>query len=95
MSVDDALALLGEQRPAWWLQYEDGSWAPVWEDGRIGAAFTIPDLLQIARHDLMALEGMGLAVEVIDVEPLSVVDTEPDHEGEHGHQFALAPFDTR
>lgn len=25
-----------EEQPAHWLQYHDGQWAPVWEDGRVG-----------------------------------------------------------
>lgn len=58
MNVDDVLALFGEERPARWLQYHDGSWAPVWQDGWVGEPFTIADLLQVV-HDPAALEEPG------------------------------------
>ncbi|GAB4583424.1 hypothetical protein [Nocardia sp. IFM 10818] len=48
MDIDDASALIGEERPAGWIQYRDGSWAPVWPDGQVGPPFTIPELIQLA-----------------------------------------------
>ncbi|MFC9997946.1 hypothetical protein [Nocardia sp. NPDC127526] len=48
MDIDDASALIGEERPAGWIQYHDGSWAPVWPDGQVGPPFTIPELIQLA-----------------------------------------------
>ncbi|GAB2532283.1 hypothetical protein [Nocardia heshunensis] len=76
MSIQGVLAVLNGERPAAWLQYEDGSWAPVAEDGWIGPPITVEDLLTVARHDLDALEAAGFLTEIIDVEPLSVVDIE-------------------
>ncbi|AYF76942.1 hypothetical protein D7D52_27605 [Nocardia yunnanensis] len=69
------MAVLNE-RPRAWLQYDDGSWAPVAEDGRVGQSITVEDLLAVARQDLDALEAAGFITEVIDIEPLSVVDVE-------------------
>ncbi|MVU76019.1 hypothetical protein GPX89_02025 [Nocardia sp. ET3-3] len=70
------MAALNDERPRAWLQYEDGSWAPVAEDGWIGPSITVEDLLTVARQDLDALEAAGFLTEIIDVEPLSVVDVE-------------------
>ncbi|BAW09255.1 hypothetical protein [Nocardia seriolae] len=70
------LAILNGERPVAWLQYEDGSWAPVAEDGWVGPSITVEDLLAVARQDLDALEAAGFVTEIIDVEPLSVVDVE-------------------
>lgn len=75
MDVDDALALIGEERPACWIQYHDGSWAPVWRDGHVGPSFTISQLIQLAADEIAVLDA-GLATCVIDVEPLEVVDVE-------------------
>ncbi|MFD7844544.1 hypothetical protein ACFV4K_16600 [Nocardia sp. NPDC059764] len=76
MSIMDVLALLAEERPAGWVGYKDGSWAPLGRDGWVGPAITATDLIEVARHDLAVLEAAGFITEVIDVEPLSVVDTE-------------------
>ncbi|NNH70265.1 hypothetical protein HLB23_10385 [Nocardia uniformis] len=75
MDIDDALALIGEERPAWWIQYRDGAWAPVWRDGQVGPSFTISQLIQLATDDIAALDA-GLVARVIDGEPLGVVDAE-------------------
>ncbi|MFJ4650941.1 hypothetical protein ACIP5Y_06660 [Nocardia sp. NPDC088792] len=50
--------------------------APVAESGRVGPSITADDLRAVAQHDLEALEAAGFITEVIDVEPLSVVDVE-------------------
>ncbi|KZM68875.1 hypothetical protein AWN90_13900 [Nocardia terpenica] len=55
----------------------------MWDDGWVGEPITATDLIQIARRDLAALESAGFLVEVIDVEPLEVVDTEWLPELEH------------
>ncbi|MFE3190653.1 hypothetical protein ACFXHA_16695 [Nocardia sp. NPDC059240] len=41
MSIQGLLAALNDERPRAWLQYEDGSWAPVAEDGWIGPSITV------------------------------------------------------
>lgn len=83
MSIRGLLAALNDERPRAWLQYEDGSWAPVAEDGWIGPSITVEDLLTVARQGLDALEAAGFLAEIIDVEPVSVVDVEygTQHEG--------------
>ncbi|MRH91576.1 hypothetical protein GFY24_29750 [Nocardia sp. SYP-A9097] len=48
MDLADTLALLSIEQPARWLQYRDGSWAPVWENGRVGTSFTHTELHAIA-----------------------------------------------
>lgn len=78
MSIQDLLAVLNDERPAAWLQYGDGSWAPVAEDGWVGPSITVEDLLTVARQDLNALEAAGFVTDIIDVEPLSAVDVEYD-----------------
>ncbi|MFC9996396.1 hypothetical protein [Nocardia sp. NPDC127526] len=57
MEADDALALIGGERAAGWLQYHDGSWAPVWRDGRIGSPFTFAELIELAVDDVAAFES--------------------------------------
>ncbi|MGW4123639.1 hypothetical protein [Nocardia sp. NPDC004711] len=90
MSVEGVLALLNGDRPAGWLQYLDGSWAPVGHDGWIGPPITAADLLEVASHDLAALEAAGFIGEVIDVEPLAVVDVEHgDSKGGRTTRLAL------
>ncbi|AYF77151.1 hypothetical protein D7D52_28790 [Nocardia yunnanensis] len=74
-AVEEAIALLSEERPVGWVQYPEGGWAPVTEDGRIGETFTAADLTEIAHRDLLELEEAGLIC-VIDVEPLEITDTE-------------------
>ncbi|MEC3953623.1 hypothetical protein VMT65_11320 [Nocardia sp. CDC153] len=54
MSIEGVLALLNDERPAAWLQYADGSWAPVAEDGWVGPPITAEDLLAVAQ------QGSGL-----------------------------------
>ncbi|WP_459961609.1 hypothetical protein [Nocardia sp. IFM 10818] len=76
MSAEGVAALLNGDRPAGWLQYHDGSWAPVGHDGRVGPPITTDDLLAVARDDLATLEEAGLITQVIDVEPLEVIDFE-------------------
>ncbi|WP_162958594.1 hypothetical protein [Nocardia yunnanensis] len=76
MSAEGTAALPNEGRPAGWLQYDDGSWAPVGYDGRVGPPITAHDLFAVARDDLAALEKTGLITEVIDIEPLEVIDVE-------------------
>ncbi len=51
MNSDDVRALIGDERPAGWVQYHDGSWAPVWQDGRIGPSLTISQLINLAADD--------------------------------------------
>ncbi|AYF76516.1 hypothetical protein D7D52_24880 [Nocardia yunnanensis] len=82
------MAVLNDERPRAWLQYQDGSWAPVAEDGRVGPAITAEDLLAVTQQDLDALEAAGFITEVIDVEPLSVVDVE--YGTQQGGQTGLA-----
>ncbi|WP_433522270.1 hypothetical protein ACQPZ2_34645 [Nocardia pseudovaccinii] len=55
-------------RPAGWLQHDDGSWAPVDDHGFIGQtfAFALDDLHQLDEHAVIA------------VEPISIDDTEVD-----------------
>lgn len=90
MSVQEVLAVLNDERPAAWLQYQDGSWAPVAEDGWVGPSITVEDLRAVAEQDPDALEGAGFIIEIVDVEPLSVVDVEcGTHPGGHTAQLAL------
>lgn len=56
MSTESVTALLNGDRPAGWLQYHDGSWAPVGYDGRVGPAITADDLLAVTCQDLDALK---------------------------------------
>ncbi|WP_405484689.1 hypothetical protein [Nocardia sp. NBC_00511] len=83
-------ALLNGDRPAGWLQYHDGSWAPVGHDGRVGPAITTDDLLAVAREDLAALEEAGLIAEVIDVDPLEVIDFEHQNPSGGARSIQLA-----
>ncbi|WP_306359559.1 hypothetical protein [Nocardia sp. CC227C] len=76
MDIDDAVVLIGEDRPGGWVQYHDGSWAPVWRDGLVGPPFTIAELIRLAGADVAMLGGGGVASVVIDVEPVDVLDTE-------------------
>ncbi|MEV0465491.1 hypothetical protein AB0I30_10170 [Nocardia tengchongensis] len=59
MSADDVRALLNVDRPAGWVQYQDGSWARIASDGWAGPPITTANLL-------------GLIATVVDPEPLSV-----------------------
>ncbi|MEV6139004.1 hypothetical protein AB0L63_23655 [Nocardia sp. NPDC051990] len=90
MSTEGVTALLNGDRPAGWLQYHDGSWAPVGHDGRVGPTITTDDLLAVAREDLAALEEAGLITEVIDVEPLEVIDFEHQNPGGGARSTQLA-----
>ncbi|APA96803.1 hypothetical protein [Nocardia seriolae] len=90
MSAEGVTALLNGDRPAGWLQYHDGSWAPVGYDGKVGTAITADDLLAVAREDLAALEEAGLITEVIDVEPLEVIDFEHQNPGGRARSIQLA-----
>ncbi|MFE3256663.1 hypothetical protein ACFXPS_28355 [Nocardia sp. NPDC059091] len=76
MSIRGVLAGLNGEQPRAWLQYEDGSWAPVAKDGWVGPSITADDLRAVAQQDLDELEAAGFITEIIDVEPLSVVDVE-------------------
>ncbi|MFE2959486.1 hypothetical protein [Nocardia tengchongensis] len=69
MSIEDVLALLDEGVPAGWVCFQDGSWAPVGPDGRVGPPITPIDLLAAAHQDLAALQAAGLIAEVVDAEP--------------------------
>lgn len=89
MSVDDVLPLLDEDRPVGWVQYRDGSWAPVASDGWVGPPITAVELLQATHRDLAALEAAGLITTVVDTEPLSVVDTDYSPRGGRGTRPAL------
>ncbi|MFE3796503.1 hypothetical protein [Nocardia tengchongensis] len=89
MSIETVTALLNGDRPAGWLQYHDGSWAPVGYDGRVGTAITADDLLAVAHEDLAALEEVGLITEVIDVDPLEVIDFE--HRNPGGSARSIQP----
>ncbi|MFE3988280.1 hypothetical protein ACFXPR_27660 [Nocardia tengchongensis] len=51
MDLEETLALLSIEHPARWLQYRDGSWAPVWENGLIGDSFTAAELRALAPAD--------------------------------------------
>ncbi|MFE3756535.1 hypothetical protein ACFXO9_19725 [Nocardia tengchongensis] len=53
MDLDQTLALLSIEQPARWLQYRDGSWAPVWESGLVGDSFTAAEL-----HTLIPTERL-------------------------------------
>ncbi|MFE5284427.1 hypothetical protein ACFRAQ_05585 [Nocardia sp. NPDC056611] len=89
MSVDDILPLLDEDRPVGWVQYRDGSWAPVTSDGWVGPPITAVELLQATHRDLAALEAAGLIATVVDTEPLSVVDIDYSPRGGLGTRAAL------
>ncbi|GAB4583957.1 hypothetical protein [Nocardia sp. IFM 10818] len=56
MDIADALVLIGEERPVGWVQSRDGSWAPVWQDGRIGPSFTISELIDLATDDIAQVD---------------------------------------
>ncbi|MEU0503040.1 hypothetical protein [Nocardia sp. NPDC005998] len=66
VAMSDANA--GTDRPAGWLQRDDGSWAPVDDHGYVGQtfAFELDDHHEIDEHA------------VITVEPISIDDTEVD-----------------
>ncbi|MGW2666109.1 hypothetical protein ACWCW7_34580 [Nocardia tengchongensis] len=89
MSAEDVLALLNEDRPAGWLQYQDGSWAPVGQDGWVGPPIKAADLIEVARRDFAALEAAGFVTEIIDIEPLEVVDVEYESGGGQAIRLAL------
>ncbi|MFE3196282.1 hypothetical protein ACFXHA_45305 [Nocardia sp. NPDC059240] len=89
MSAEGVLALLSGDRPAGWLQYLDGSWAPVAEDGRVGPPITAEDLIEVAQRDLSELVEAGFITEIIDIEPLEVVDVEYGNQAEGRPQLAL------
>ncbi|MFD7848248.1 hypothetical protein ACFV4K_35680 [Nocardia sp. NPDC059764] len=44
VDLEQTLALLSIEQPARWLQYRDGTWAPVWENGLVGDSFTAVEL---------------------------------------------------
>ncbi|WP_330179963.1 hypothetical protein OHB26_26530 [Nocardia sp. NBC_01503] len=70
------MALIGDERPTGWIQYRDGSWAPVWRDGRVGPSFRISALVRLAADDISVLDEAGLPDLVIDVEPPEVLDAD-------------------
>lgn len=57
MDREETLALLSIDPPTHWLQYRDSTWAPVWENGRIGDSFTPAEL-----HTLATTEHLPSAV---------------------------------
>ncbi|MBF6416348.1 hypothetical protein [Nocardia cyriacigeorgica] len=59
-----------EPEPQSWVQWSDGSWAPVYADGWTGDPVRLTDMLGAA-----PLPG-ELVVPCIDVDPLSVTDIE-------------------
>ncbi|AVH24109.1 hypothetical protein [Nocardia cyriacigeorgica] len=70
----------GEPEPQSWVQWSDGSWAPVYADGWTGEPVRLTDMLGAARS------SGELAGPYIDVDPLSVTDIEPTEPGgEEGH----------
>lgn len=66
MSLRTVLATLREERPAHWLQYRDGSWAPVWTDGRVGECVGIPELLGASSDELAILVASGLVGPMVE-----------------------------
>ncbi|MBF6060471.1 hypothetical protein IU500_06720 [Nocardia terpenica] len=90
MSTETVTALLNGDQPAGWLQYHDGSWAPVGYDGGVGPAITADDLLAVAHEDLAALVEVELITEVIDVDPLEVIDFEHQNSGGGAQSIQLA-----
>ncbi|MEU1205117.1 hypothetical protein [Nocardia sp. NPDC005825] len=74
MTIEDILALLHEGDHVGWVCYQDGSWALLGSDGWAGPVITPSDMLAAVGRDLDGLEESGLITEVIDAEPLSVID---------------------
>ncbi|MBF6162077.1 hypothetical protein IU421_28120 [Nocardia cyriacigeorgica] len=58
-----------EPEPQSWVQWSDGSWAPVYADGWTGDPVRLADMLGAAPSG-------ELVVPCIDVDPLSVTDIE-------------------
>ncbi|WP_280201411.1 hypothetical protein [Nocardia cyriacigeorgica] len=56
--------------PQSWVQWSDGSWAPVYADGWTGDPVSLPEVLEAA------VGPAGLGRPVIDVDPISVTDRE-------------------
>ncbi|MFI1465180.1 hypothetical protein [Nocardia carnea] len=66
MSLRTVLGMLREERPAHWLQTRDGSWAPVWTDGRVGDCVGIPELLGASGDELAILVASGLVGAMVE-----------------------------
>lgn len=71
-----------EDLPRQWVQWsETGMWAPVFADGRTGEEMTFAEMVT-ARKVAAEIEGIHppseLEVPTIDVDPVSVLDTEVD-----------------
>ncbi|MFI5720819.1 hypothetical protein [Nocardia sp. NPDC051750] len=66
MSLRTVLGMLREEQPAHWLQYRDGSWAPVWTDGRVGECLGIPELLGASSEELALLVESGLVGAMVE-----------------------------
>ncbi|MGI5221194.1 hypothetical protein [Nocardia sp. CA-290969] len=66
MSLRIVLGMLREEQPAHWLQYRDGSWAPVWTDGRVGECIAIPELLGASIEELAVLVESGLVGAMVE-----------------------------
>ncbi|WP_280399221.1 hypothetical protein [Nocardia carnea] len=66
MSLRIVLGMLREEQPAHWLQYRDGSWAPVWSDGRVGECIGVPELLGASLEELAVLVEAGLVGAMVE-----------------------------
>ncbi|MBF6286909.1 hypothetical protein [Nocardia cyriacigeorgica] len=65
--------------PQSWVQWSDGTWAPVYADGWTGEPVSLSDVLEAGMRAAEldgAPEQSALGVPVIDVDPVSVVDKE-------------------
>ncbi|MFD7841842.1 hypothetical protein ACFV4K_02730 [Nocardia sp. NPDC059764] len=78
MSIEDILAQLNKGDHTGWVCYQDGSWALLGSDGWPGPSITPCGMLGAVRRDVAALEAAGLIADVIDAEPLSVIDLDDD-----------------
>ncbi|WP_280479757.1 hypothetical protein [Nocardia cyriacigeorgica] len=71
-----------EPEPQSWVQWSDGSWAPVYADGWTGEPVTLAGILDAATS-----RG-ELTGPCIDVDPLSVTDIEStETDGREGDQL--------
>lgn len=73
---------LADDEPQAWVQWDDGTWSPVYADGWTGEPVSLADVLATvtpAATLATATEPDALGVPIIDVEPLEVVDQETGH----------------
>ncbi|MEV5834188.1 hypothetical protein [Nocardia sp. NPDC052112] len=66
------------EEPSAWLQHDDGTWSPVYPDGRTGTSFSYAQMIAYKGEDIGALiTALVEAGSVTDVQPTTVEVFEP------------------